>query len=89
MAYDLFYRLTTKWTETDVHINDYRHAAIALGLTQNVQPKTKERVKNTKVYMTPVVGPRILVGVYNTRIRRYRRFQVVGPRILVGVYNSP
>ena len=65
MAYDLFYRLTTKWTETDVHINDYRHAAIALGLTQNVQPKTKERVKNTKVYMTPVVGPRILVGVYN------------------------
>jgi len=46
MAYDLFYRLTTKWVETIVQKNDCRQAATALGLTQNVQPKTDKNEKN-------------------------------------------
>ena len=55
MVYDLFYRLTYRWIETAVQKKAYHHALISLGLTQNVQPKTREKDKNLRGYVMSVV----------------------------------
>jgi len=69
MVYDLFYRLTTKWIETECTKKRLSPSSNSVGLNPKCAAKNQKKVKNLRGYGIPVVRPPILVGIYNITAR--------------------